>query len=637
MNNSFQGIICSAKEYISSGNLTRAQFLLRGALKKAPRNSEICRLLGVIEAISGNLIIALDFFNQAIEFGPKNSDAFSNRGNVHKALGNTNEALRDYSNAIKVNPKNFEAFYSRGLMHESLQTTDLAIQDYMMAMKINQNYKDACLNVAAILICEGKFEDALSCLVSFADRNPYIYEVWLNIGYLFNTLKKYDLALKAHDKALKLNPNDARIWSNKGTTFDAMGLLQDALMCYERAIQLNPKDCAPYSNKGFSLHKQKKYSDALVCFEMALNIDPMFADAWCNKGMSLMELRRFEEAGDAFSRAIDCNSQHATAHLNLGHLLLGLFNFQAGWCEYEWRWKSGNNDSAYYMSSKPLWQGQSNVESIFVWSEQGIGDQILYATLLSELGKYAESITVSTDKKLIPLLQSTYKDIRFIDKKIPLHEEGFDYQIPIASISKFLRPTLNSFLDARKTHLKCEENISHDVREFVLRKIGSNKIKCGVSWFSGNQRLGNDKSVPIAQLVPIFSLDFCEFIDLQYGDTQESRDVIFKQIGTEIHKFNEIDSDDDLQGLLALISACDIVVTVSNTTAHLAAGLGKETLLLLPYSAGRFWYWNTYQGKNLWYDNVISFEQEKQGEWATPVLRVREYIQGLFGKGLEYF
>lgn len=623
----YEPIIRLAMQSLASGNLVRAKSLLHGVAKVAPNHSEINRLLGVCEAMLGDVLGALKYFNKAIKFGPKNSHAYSNRGNIHKAMGDARSALDDYTYAINLDPQNSEAFYNRGLVQEVLNCEELAIQDYLKAITFNPDYVDAYLNLTSILIGLGRFEESFKYLKIISERNPYISDVWLNMGYVLNHLREFNLAIEAHEKALKLSPKDGRIWSNKGTTFDAMGLTQEALSCYENSIRLNPNSAAPYSNRGYAFHKLKEYSRALLDFDLALEINPLFSDAWCNKGMTLMELKRFEEAKQAFFKAIECNPLHASAHLNLGHLFLGLFEFKVGWEEYEWRWKSENNDSPYFISDKPLWSGQNSSGNIFVWSEQGIGDQILYSTLLPELSEYAQSITVSTDKKLIPLLKEAYENINFVDKKDPLQDQSFDYHIPIASLPRLLRPSLNSFLNADHSYLKCNEIILQSVQQALSKKIKSGKKICGLSWSSGNQRLGIDKSIPILGLESILSLEEYEFIDLQYGNTEGARRAIFDKIGVTIHKIDQINNDDDLVGLLALINICDVVVTVSNTTAHLAAASGKEILLLLPYSTGKFWYWNSYNCKNLWYEKVKVFEQIKQGSWVEPLATVREYME----------
>lgn len=631
MNKNFEIIISSAKESIAFGNFARAKSLLHRLNMQAPYNSDVLRLLGVIEALDENNSSALDYFDRAIDCDGRNSNAFSNRGNVKKSIGDIQGALNDYSVAIRLDCKNEDAFNGRGLVYELMGHRELALQDYGHAIKISPTNADAYLNQSALLIDMNLLSEAVGILRELVFINPNIPDAWLNMGFALNALKHHEAALDCYDKALALNPNYAKVWNNKGIALGELFFTDQAVHSFKRAIEIDPSSPEPYSNLGYQLHKKKYYRDALDYFDRAISINQTFAEAWSNKGNSLMELKNIDGARHCFISAINSDPAHAEAHNNLGHLLLSSFEFEMAWNEYEWRWKTKGHDSAYFVSNKPRWCGQGNAKSIFVWSEQGIGDQILYSTLLPELSKYAQSITVSTDKKLIPLLQRAYKNIVFIDKKIPLQDEGFDYQVPIASLPEFLRPNLNSFLIAQRVHLRCDETIVQNINYLVSEKVPPTKKRCGLSWFSGNQKLGSDKSIPILELAPILSLGGYEFIDLQYGDTEEGRKAIRDQMGIEMHKFDEINNDDDLEGLLALINVCDVVVTVSNTTAHLAAALGKEILLLLPYSAGKFWYWNNYEGKNLWYENVITFEQEKQGSWEAPVLKIAEYMRRIGG------
>ena len=78
----------------------------------------------------------------------------------------------------------------------------------------------------------------------------------------------------------------------------------------------------------------------------------------------------------------------------------------------------------------------------------------------------------------------------------------------------------------------------------------------------------------------------------------------------------------DIDGLAALIEACDLVITISNTTAHLAGALGKPVFLLLPYSQGRLWYWQTQRSNTLWYPGMRVFRQQTPGDWAGVVAGV---------------
>ena len=90
---------------------------------------------------------------------------------------------------------------------------------------------------------------------------------------------------------------------------------------------------------------------------------------------------------------------------------------------------------------------------------------------------------------------------------------------------------------------------------------------------------------------------------------------------------DEIDNTNNLYELAALIESCDVVITISNTTAHIAGALGKKTFLLLPLSGkGRFWYWSEFNGKNLWYASIKIFSQIKAGDWEHPIQKVKNEL-----------
>jgi ADP-heptose:LPS heptosyltransferase len=61
-----------------------------------------------------------------------------------------------------------------------------------------------------------------------------------------------------------------------------------------------------------------------------------------------------------------------------------------------------------------------------------------------------------------------------------------------------------------------------------------------------------------------------------------------------------VDNREDLDGLAALIEACDEVVSIGNATAHLAGALGKRTTVLLPEAPS--WRWLAQGTTTPWYD-----------------------------------
>jgi ADP-heptose:LPS heptosyltransferase len=157
----------------------------------------------------------------------------------------------------------------------------------------------------------------------------------------------------------------------------------------------------------------------------------------------------------------------------------------------------------------------------------------------------------------------------------------------------------------------------------------SEKLVCGISWISKNADHGEGKSLSLEALNPVLHLSGFDFVSLQYGETAEERDAFIQQHGVKIHHVDEIDNQNDLDGLAALIGACDIVVTVSNTTAHLAAALGKPVIVMLPNNDALFWYWHRDSHTTPWYPTVRLFRRSDTGRWEDVIDAVAMTLAGI--------
>ena len=120
------------------------------------------------------------------------------------------------------------------------------------------------------------------------------------------------------------------------------------------------------------------------------------------------------------------------------------------------------------------------------------------------------------------------------------------------------------------------------------------------------------------------------FVDLQYTDTSEERASFKDRYGVEILKLEEIDNFNDIDGLASLIDACDQVVSISNTTVHIAGSIGKETYLMLPQGKGRLWYWSKEEEQqSIWYKSIQIIEQNEIGSWENVVQKIKDELKGL--------
>ena len=136
----------------------------------------------------------------------------------------------------------------------------------------------------------------------------------------------------------------------------------------------------------------------------------------------------------------------------------------------------------------------------------------------------------------------------------------------------------------------------------------------GLSWRSRNAAYGEPKSLALTDLLPLLRPDVF-WVDLQYGDTAAERSAA-AAAGVELWRDPDADPLHDMDAAAAQTAALDLVITTSNTTAHLAGALGVPTWLLLPAPGyGLLWYWFLDRSDSPFYPSMRCFRQSRAGDW----------------------
>jgi hypothetical protein len=68
----------------------------------------------------------------------------------------------------------------------------------------------------------------------------------------------------------------------------------------------------------------------------------------------------------------------------------------------------------------------------------------------------------------------------------------------------------------------------------------------------------------------------------------------------------------------------DQVITIDNSTAHLAGALGVPCWLLLSFAAD--WRWLKQRQDSLWYPSVRIFRQPQPGDWKSVIEEVESVL-----------
>ncbi|MBX9775578.1 MAG: tetratricopeptide repeat protein [Xanthobacteraceae bacterium] len=565
------------------GRVAEGVAILEQARALAPAEPRIHALLGQALIHLGRYEDALGSLDRALAVGVSNASLHGNRADALAALGRREEAVQGYDRALAIKPDSVNEWCNRGATLQEL----------------------------------GRHEEAAESFGRAAALAPGFAPAHYNRGIALAALKRHEPALVSLDRALALAPDYADAHNNRANSLDQLGRLVEALAAVERALALAPDHRAALVTRAVILRKLGRAGEAVASCDRALTLEADDAEALIVRGDALVDLERFEDAAANFERMIALDPQAALPKWNKSFICLGLGYFAEGWRLYEHRW-AGAKGLVPRAYPQPRWSGGRVDGTLLVWGEQGLGDEILHASMIPDLMQRTGSVTLEVESRLVPLFARSFPGANVIPLGPSLSAGPFAAQTPIASLGRHFRPSFEAFPKRDRGYLVADGARSRALRQ----RLDDGRRVIGLSWVSKAPIGGAQKSARLVDFAPLLRAGGYRFVDLQYGDTHAEREVVERELGVRVERLADIDNTNDLDGLAALMSACDAVVTVSNTTAHLAGALGRPTIVMVPHGHARIWYWFRDRDESPWYPRVRVRRQQRGQAWSELIAAV---------------
>ncbi len=395
---------------------------------------------------------------------------------------------------------------------------------------------------------------------------------------------------------------------------------RDAYDCFVRATKVNPSFQPAFVNTSAILEQQERFEEAMQWARKAAELKPDCPLAQYNLANTLRECGRVAEAIEHYERSAKLNPDYAKAKWNLGicHVLVG--QFAEAWPMFELREVAEDVKIDKY--TQPRWDGSSLTgKTIVIHAEQGIGDEVLFASCFGDVIAQAGKTIIVCEPRLANLFARSFPAAtvhgwaRRKDWSPMPFAERIDFQIPAGSLPLFLRNTPESFPQRDSFLIPDAARVAQ--WKLKLAQLGRG-LKIGLSWRAGGKaNEGRKRTIPLIEWRDILQTPGAHFVNLQYSDASEDLAAVKNGLGVTVHDWEEGDPLVDLDSYAAKIAALDLVISVGNAAVHLAGAVGTTAWTLLPRVPS--WRWMVTGEVSPWYSSVRLFRQPKRREW-TPVL-----------------
>lgn len=616
----------------NTGRNEKAVMASRRALALKPDAFNVYNTLGNALSGLGRLDEAIENYQKAIKLNPKIPETHFNLGNAFRKQDKFDEAAESYKQALIYKPDFAEVYFSFGQLFICKNDLESAANSFLQAIDIRNDYYEAYYNLGNVLMEQKKPDAAIACYEQALKTKPDYVDAYCKLGNALYSQKRYDEAVISYQNAITFKPDFAEAYYWLGKLFSDQEEMNKAIANYEQALRLQSDFAEAYNGLGNVFRFQGKFENAMMNYEKALKIKPEFAEVYYNISNIFLDQGKTEEALESCKKALEIKPDLAEAHWNMALALLTKGDLERGWKKYEWRFLK--KDAAHLPFPQPCWDGSDlKGKKLFVCAEQGVGDEIMFASCLPDVIAQAEKCIVECDKRLVPLFTRSFPEAIVIERindndPYPRFVFSADIKIPIGSLPQFLRTDLSRF-PQQKSYLTPDKEKA-DLWRNRFRELGDG-LKIGISWRGGKEAyVKRIRSINPEQWIKLFSISGIHFINLQYGSSPDELKGISDRLGKTVHDWDDSDPLKDLDDFAAKISALDLVISVDNSTVHMAGALGVPVWTLLPLACD--WRWMQEFDDTPWYPTMRLFRQGKFGEWEEVCERVCESLKGLIQK-----
>ena len=444
------------------------------------------------------------------------------------------------------------------------------------------------------------------------------------------------------------------------------GLPAEARMFSERLLTLYPLNYRVHFLDGLFHQQIGETEAARKSFEVALFLKPDDVPTTTQLGLLEEEALNFEDAlrhYESSTRSASVHSKKAGARTTWHRVLTCLMTGRRAEAVLAHRDQCDLFDEAF-PSNIALWRGEPlGGKEIFIAMRGGPGDEVRIATLCfaNLAASVPKQILFACDARLTSLLSRSFPEVsllpsptahrllhrlkststlpldrvwpgatrRIVDVAMPIdgipsadfvcHSDGVFHEV-------YFRGVLEQGEKLRFRPLVADPEQRQRMRS-LLDQLDRHTLKVGICWRGAYwNQYRNRGFLTIEELQPILGVTGITFIDLQVNKTRQEIEAL-RAAG--VHSVECLDLHNDFDGMAALISELDLVLTPGVTVRDLAGSLSVPTwsFTVIP-GASDIWR-KTPDRTDCWFPSIIHYDLLKFGSRVNVIAAIASDLASL--------
>lgn len=603
--------------YETAVNFEIKQILRTFFSKILLESSQEVKTLDESDKIKLNKLIKDSYFHDALLIlknleltFSESSEMKTYQGNIFRKLNRISDAIYMYEEGIKINPFLKKPYIELANIYLSQRNFVEAKNFFIRASLIDIDDPHVCEGVILSLFYLKKFDQALLYYNIFNKEIRGRSNILNNIGLCCQKLNNFEQSIDFFEKSIKENPLDFFTYFNLGNSLKAINKFEECLFNFKKSIEINPRFSDGYFNIANTLRDLNRFEEAVNFYNRCIDVDPINVKCLFNLAKLMASEGKFDTSIFYYSEVIRLEPNHAEAHWNRSRVRLLIGNFNEGWKDYEWRYRRYLSPQYPEVSSPRLTSlDQVPGSTVFVFSEQGLGDTIQFSRFLIPLLKLGAKIIFLPQVNLINLIKMmsfyTKENVKLVSSISS--KDRYDYHIPLLSLPNFFFNSEFFKFDYGK-YLQTPANTNK-----FNDKINSNFFNIAICWRGQPSKIDEGRSFPLKFFEKIAQIPNVKLISVHKGFGENEIDFINFSVTTFDENFDK--KEGAFIDTIRVLTSCDLIITSDTSIAHLSGALNLPTWVVLQKWPD--WRWGVDDNSSVWYENVRLFRQKKKDDWTS--------------------